>query len=150
MNRLQLKHVGPLAPVGSSNEIKGRWIVQGGYAAFKRLRTLTDPPTAICCFCDRMAMGVYEAAKETGLHIPSDLSVIGFDNESYTPDMVPPLTTMQLPHAEMGRYAVEKLAEMIAAPRMQHDSHKVKMECEMIVRESVASLKADKNFAANL
>jgi len=83
-------------------------------------------------------MGVYEAAKEAGLKIPRDLSVIGFDNESYSGDMLPPLTKMELPHADMARYAVEKLAEMIAAPRARHDNHKVKLECEMIVRQSVA------------
>lgn len=125
-------------PVDSRLIIKGRWTIQGGYAAFKRLQALDQPPTAICCFCDRIAMGVYEAAKEAGLKIPRDLSVIGFDNESYSGDMLPPLTTMELPHADMARYAVEKLAEMIAAPRARHDNHKVKLECEMIVRQSVA------------
>ena len=125
-------------PVDNRLIIKGRWTIQGGYAAFKRLQALDQPPTAICCFCDRIAMGVYEAAKEAGLKIPRDLSVIGFDNESYSGDMLPPLTTMELPHADMARYAVEKLAEMIAAPRARHDNHKVKLECEMIVRQSVA------------
>ncbi|WP_438749109.1 LacI family DNA-binding transcriptional regulator [Pararhizobium sp. O133] len=128
-------------PVDNHLVIRGRWTIQGGYAAFKRLQALEDPPTAICCFCDRIAMGVYEAAKEAGLKIPQDLSVIGFDNESYSGDMLPPLTTMQLPHADMARYAVEKLAEIIAAPRARHESHKMKLECEMIVRQSVGPLK---------
>ncbi len=125
-------------PVDNHLIVKGRWTIQGGYAAFKKLQALDEPPTAICCFCDRIAMGVYEAAKEIGLKIPDDLSVIGFDNESYSGDMLPPLTTMELPHADMARYAVEKLAEMIATPRARHDTHKVKLECEMIVRKSVA------------
>ncbi len=136
-------------PVDNHLIIKGSWTIRGGYAAFKRLQTFADPPTAICCFCDRIAMGVYEAAKEAGLAIPRDLSVIGFDNESYTSDMLPPLTTLQLPHSDMARYAVEKLAEMIAAPRMPHDSHKVKLECEMIVRESVAPLRPPENPGAS-
>lgn len=127
-------------PVDSQLIVKGRWTIQGGYTAFKKLRELKEPPTAVCCFCDRIAMGVYEAAKEAGLSIPKDVSVIGFDNESYSGDMVPPLTTMELPHADMARYAVEKVAEMIAAPRMNHDNHKVKLECDMIIRESVAGL----------
>lgn len=125
-------------PVDNHLIVKGRWTIRGGYAAFKKVQALNEPPTAICCFCDRVAMGVYEAAKEIGLKIPDDLSVIGFDNESYSGDMLPPLTTMELPHADMARYAVEKLAEMIAAPRARHDNHKVKLECEMIVRKSVA------------
>lgn len=125
-------------PVDSQLIVKGGWTIRGGYNAFKRLRMLADPPTAICCFCDRTAMGVYAAAAEAGLSIPRDLSVIGFDNEAYTADMLPPLTTMELPHTDMARYAVEKLAEMIAAPRARREKFRMKFECEMISRESVA------------
>jgi len=125
-------------PVDPHLILKGGWTIRGGYNAFKQLRTLREPPTAICCFCDRTAMGVYAAAAEAGLSIPRDISVIGFDNESYTADMLPPLTTMELPHTDMARYAVEKLAEIIATPRSRRDSARMKLECEMIKRESVA------------
>ena len=125
-------------PVDPHLIVKGGWTIRGGYNAFKRLRTLEEPPTAICCFCDRTAMGVYAAAAEAGLAIPRDISVIGFDNEAYTADMLPPLTTMELPHTEMARYAVEKLAEIIAAPRAPRDNLKMKFECELISRQSVA------------
>ena len=125
-------------PVDPELILKGGWTIRGGYNAFKRLRTLDEPPTAICCFCDRTAMGVYAAAAEAGLSIPGDVSVIGFDNESYTADMLPPLTTMELPHIDMGRYAVEQLAEIIATPRSRRDNYKMKLECETIERQSVA------------
>ena len=126
-------------PVDHQLILKGGWTIRGGYDAFKRLRTLAEPPTAICCFCDRTAMGVYAAAAEAGLSIPRDMSVIGFDNEAYTADMLPPLTTMELPHTDMGHYAVEKLAEIIAAPRAPRENLRMKLECEMIRRESVAA-----------
>lgn len=125
-------------PVDSELIRKGGWTIRGGYNAFQQLRALADPPTAICCFCDRTAMGVYAAAAEAGITIPRDLSVIGFDNEAYTADMLPPLTTMELPHTDMARYAVETLAEIIASPRRRSDMMKMKFECEMITRSSVA------------
>jgi LacI family transcriptional regulator len=126
-------------PVDTDLIIKGGWTIKGGYNAFRKLTTLDDPPTAICCYCDRTAMGVYAAAAEAGLSIPRDISVIGFDNESYTADMLPPLTTMELPHTDMARYAVERLDEIISAPRSRHDSYKMKFECEMIERQSVTA-----------
>jgi LacI family transcriptional regulator len=125
-------------PVDPQLILKGGWTIRGGYNAFKRLQTLDEPPTAICCFCDRTAMGVYAAAAEAGLSIPRDISVIGFDNESYTADMLPPLTTMELPHTDMAHYAVEKLDEIISAPRLRRDNYKMKIECEMIDRQSIA------------
>jgi LacI family transcriptional regulator len=137
-------------PVDPQLIVKGGWTIRGGYDAFKRLRTLAEPPTAICCFCDRTAMGVYAAAAELGLSIPRDLSVIGFDNEAYTADMLPPLTTMELPHTDMGRYAVEKLAEIIAAPRAPRENFRMKLECEMIGRESVAARTTSETGAADI
>jgi LacI family transcriptional regulator len=125
-------------PVDPHLIVKGGWTIRGGYNAFRKLWTLAERPTAICCFCDRTAMGVYAAAAEAGLSVPRDVSVIGFDNESYTADMLPPLTTMELPHTEMARYAVEKLAEIIASPRSRRENFRMKFECEMIRRESVA------------
>ncbi|WP_426233415.1 LacI family DNA-binding transcriptional regulator [Pararhizobium sp. DWP3-4] len=127
-------------PFDSALVLKGGWTITGGYNAFKRLQTLNEPPTAICCFCDRTAMGVYAAAAEARLSIPDDISVIGFDNESYTADMLPPLTTMELPHADMAHYAVEKLAELLLKPRLKRDNQKMKFECEIIERKSVAPI----------
>ncbi|KQS75204.1 LacI family transcriptional regulator [Rhizobium sp. Leaf384] len=119
---------------------KGGWTIRGGYDAFKSIMMVPDPPTAICCFSDRTAMGVYAAAAELGLKIPEDISVVGFDNETYTADMVPPLTTMELPHSEMGRYAAEHLADLLASPRKTSRNFQVKIECELIERQSVKVL----------
>ena len=70
----------------------------GGYLAARTLLSLPDPPTALFCFNDRMAMGAYRAAAELGLRIPADLSVIGFDNPEIIADgLYPGLTTVALP-----------------------------------------------------
>lgn len=87
---------------------------EGGYAAATDLLTRERRPTAIFCFNDRLAMGTYRAAAELGLHIPTDLSVVGFDNQEYVADGIfPGLTTIELPHFDMGVWAAERLFEQI-------------------------------------
>lgn len=69
-------------------------------------------PTAILCFNDEMATGVYRVARRRGLSIPNDLSVVGFDNLELVATLVdPPLTTVRLPHEEMGEWAVRTLLD---------------------------------------
>ena len=109
----------------------------GGTAAAARLLGLPEPPTAIQCYTDRMAMGAYRAIRRAGLSIPEDISVIGFDNQDQiAPWLDPPLTTMQLPHEAMGSWAVEHLLRVLSGeaegPRQQ------RLECPLVVRDSVA------------
>ncbi len=60
------------------------------------------------CFNDRMAMGAYAAAHHRGLSVPGDLSVVGYDDQQLVAaELDPPLTTIALPHYEMGRWAME-------------------------------------------
>jgi LacI family transcriptional regulator len=61
--------------------VEGDWSASAGYAATVKLLALKDRPTAIFCQNDRTAIGCYEALKEAGLHIPQDISVVGYDDE---------------------------------------------------------------------
>jgi LacI family transcriptional regulator len=108
---------------------------EGGLQAARQLLSATDRPTALFCFNDRMAMGAYHAAAELGLRIPQDLSVVGFDNQELIADgLRPGLTTVALPHYEMGAWAVEALIAQIEG----HDGqqHAV-LDCPLVVRNSV-------------
>lgn len=125
-------------PADPALVVKGGWTIASGYAALRRLRQLPDSPTAVFCFCDRTAVGVYNAAGELGLRIPQDLSVVGFDNEAFTADMLPPLTTMELPHTDMARHAVEELHRMMVLPGSGPRHPRMKFDCPMILRRSVA------------
>lgn len=125
-------------PADPALVVKGGWTIAGGYAAFRRLWQLPDRPTAVFCFCDRTAVGVYNAAGELGLRVPQDLSVMGFDNEAFTADMLPPLSTMELPHADMARQAVEELHRMIMVPGSRPRHARMKFDCPLIARRSVA------------
>ena len=109
----------------------------GGTAAATRLLQLPEPPTAIQCYTDRMAMGAYRAVRRAGLAIPDDISVIGFDNQDQiAPWLDPPLTTMALPHEEMGRWAVEHLLRVLRGEA--EGPRQMRNECPLVVRDSVA------------
>ena len=114
------------------------WTQAGGCEQTHALLDLPSPPTAIFCFCDRMAMGAYEAIKSRGLRIPQDISVVGFDDEFFASGMSPPLTTLVLPHEEMGRWAVARLLDSNHNEDIKRKHRTVKIECPIVMRESVA------------
>ncbi|MGI5130064.1 LacI family DNA-binding transcriptional regulator [Pseudonocardia sp. CA-107938] len=98
-------------------------------------------PTALFCYNDRMAMGAYRAARELGLSIPEDLSIVGFDNqEIIAANLAPGLTTVALPHYEMGAWALETAAEMLTGGNDQPVGpfEPLLLPCPLVVRESVA------------
>jgi LacI family transcriptional regulator len=81
-------------------------------------------------------MGAYRAIRHARLRIPDDISVIGFDNQDQiAPWLEPPLTTMQLPHEAMGRWAVQHLLSVLRGEAVE--PRQVRMECPLIVRDSV-------------
>ena len=85
-----------------------------------------------------MAAGAIHKAHQLGLSVPRDLSLVGFDNEELVAPLTePPLTTIQLPHYEMGRWAVERLLRQIAGEQVLPEHHRV--PCPLVPRESVAS-----------
>ena len=111
----------------------------GGYRATSRLLALPNRPTAVFCFNDRMAMGAYRAAAEAGLRIPDDLAVIGYDNQEVIADgLYPGLTTIALPHHEMGRWAVETLLAMIEQDTTPSGPFPVLLPCPLLRRGSTA------------
>lgn len=113
----------------------GNWEPSAGYEQTKFLMQLPQPPTAIFCCNDMMAMGCYEALKALGLDVPGDVSVVGYDDREIAQFLHPPLTTVLLPHHDMGVLAVELLLEQIAAPG--NTPAQLKAECPLITRESV-------------
>lgn len=129
-------------PLDPDLVVKDAWTPRGGAQGLRRLLALPDPATAVFCYCDRTAIGVYAAAAALGLSIPRDLSVIGFDDEPYTPELEPPLTTMELPHADMARHALEILAGILDKEGAHRRHPRMKFECPLIARASVAPPRA--------
>ncbi len=115
---------------------EGNWQTSAGYEHTLALMKLDDPPTAIFCSNDRMAVGCYEALKETGRSIPDDVSVIGYDDEEVARHLSPQLTTLVLPHREMGRWAVDHALAMEGG-RATGKHAIAKLECPLIERNSI-------------
>jgi LacI family transcriptional regulator len=115
---------------------EGNWEYASGAAATRSLLALADPPTAIVFANDRMAVGGYAALAAAGLRVPRDLSVIGYDDQPICQELDPPLTSLVLPHREMGQWAIDWLLHEAARPhRGKHPI--VKLDCPLVERESV-------------
>ncbi len=109
----------------------GNFLPSGGYEATCHLLALKVRPTAIFCANDLMALGCYEALKEAGLQIPQDVAVMGYDDQEVAQHLSPALSTVLLPHLEMGRWAVEQLVLGARTPS------KIKLECPVVMRHSI-------------
>jgi LacI family transcriptional regulator len=118
----------------------GNWEPPTGYEQTLALLDLPDPPTAIFLSNDMMAVGAYDALKERGLGIPGDVSVVGYDDREIAQFMRPPLTTVVLPHYEMGLQAAEALID--GQLRAGGRQPQIKVECPLVDRESVAPPRA--------
>jgi LacI family transcriptional regulator len=107
-----------------------------GYRAAVTLLNDANPPTAIFCATDRMAMGAYDAIKERGLIIGEDISVIGFDNQELISNYLrPSLTTVALPFREMAAFGVRSLAEIASGNNGL--ARETLVGCSLIERSSV-------------
>ena len=89
--------------------------VESGMEAAERLLSADNRPTAIFCFNDEMAMGVLDYARRTGLDVPRDLSVIGFDDIRFARYSYPPLTTVAQPMREIGERTVKLLLSILVS-----------------------------------
>jgi LacI family transcriptional regulator len=110
--------------------------IETGRAAARRLLDLHEPPTAIFAFNDNIAIGALQAARERGVRVPDDLSVVGFDDVEAAEIVTPMLTTIRQPLAEMGRMAVSLLERLIEGQRIEvlH----VELRTQLIVRGTTA------------
>jgi LacI family transcriptional regulator len=110
---------------------------EGGFLRGSELLDLPEPPTAIFAGSDQQALGVYEAARQHGLRVPQDLSIVGFDDLPVARWISPPLTTVRQPLTEMGRTAASMLGDLIDGKPLP--TRRVELSTELIVRESTAA-----------
>lgn len=109
-----------------------------GYDAAKRLLRMLPCPTAIFACNDLMALGVFLAARELGLHCPEDISLIGFDDLDFAEFTAPALTTVHQPGYQLGSAAARLLLERIAGSKQA--VQKVMLPTELRIRNSVAPI----------
>lgn len=125
----------------TSGHLCREWRSEEGFAATRALLE-HKRPRALICFNDRLALGAYQALDEAGLKVPTDVSVVSFDDHPIASWIRPKLTTVALPHHELGRAAVEVLFGEIDRHRMGAQPEAAVHRIAMPVRhrESVASL----------
>jgi DNA-binding LacI/PurR family transcriptional regulator len=110
--RLALEHAGlswkdvPIYACADNSEADGA-------AAMQTLLTGSPRPTAVLCITDRLALGALTAVQQAGLHVPDDISLIGFDDIPSAAQAAPPLTTIWQDHREKGRLAGQALVGLL-------------------------------------
>lgn len=119
---------------------EGDFTTAGGYAQAISLLRQPNRPTAIFAGSDRQAMGVYEAARQLGLRIPEDLSVVGFDDIQTAALLSPALTTVKQPLQDMARASVRMIVEALTTGDVLQPH--IIMPTSLVVRNSTQQLKA--------
>ena len=110
--------------------------VEGAYADMLEILKNKEP-VASCYFADNdeIAIGAMRAFKEMGYRIPEDVAIIGFDNIPYSTFVDPPLTTIDVPKAFMGKIAACFLIEVIKNPSEHHA--KIEINTSLVIRNSI-------------
>lgn len=116
----------------------GNWHYEDGYNQCLELLKLKNPPTAIFSMSDLMAFGAINAAQDSGLHVPEDLSIHGFDNLEMTAYVRPELTTVTLPLFDLGFASAQTMLNVLNnnAPT----DHTILIPCSHVIRNTVINL----------
>jgi len=123
--------------------VRGDFTFDAGTQALKTLMSLPKPPDALFCHSDIMALGAMSQAKNMGLKIPRDLSLIGFDDIELSRYSDPQLTTVAQPRFNIGREAMLLLLEQLQG-RIVHGGSRL-LDFELKIRGSTAPSLHDKN-----
>lgn len=113
----------------------GQFTIEGGRRAMSSLLSLSDPPTAVFCANDEMAIGALVEALSQGKRVPDDISIAGFDMTPESANVYPSLTTIKQPIGEMSAAAVRALLEIIEGREPQEPTV---FQTELVVRDSTS------------
>ena len=116
-----------------ANTIVCPFSVAGGREGLRRALALHPKPTAIVACTDQLAAGALAEARRMGVAVPAQLSITGFDDVEFAALLEPPLTTVRVPAADMGRLAARRLLESLQAGP---DDKQVLLDTELVVRGS--------------
>lgn len=124
-----------LAPNTHLRIAAGDFSESSGYSAARALLAGKTRPQAVFAANDMMAMGCLQAFKEAGLDVPGDIALAGFDDIPIARYVTPPLSTVRVRIAELGKNAMELLADLMDRPGMSAASVHT-LGCDIVVRES--------------
>ncbi len=120
----------------------GDFRIGGGKHAALEILAASELPTAVIAANDLMAFGAISEFRRAGLNVPSDISVVGFDDIAFSSLIEPALTTVNLPLGELGRLAVEALMTTLSSPT-QHGIE-LSIPTQLVVRNSTAAARVGK------
>lgn len=109
---------------------------KSAYEGARQLMTLEDPPTAIFCLNDELAVGAIKYLNDTGRSVPEDVSVIGFDDVPLASMFIPSLTTIRQPIYEMGATAARLLIKRVKDEPLEWNQQTLPFE--LVIRNSTA------------
>ncbi len=107
--------------------------IQGGLEATQSLLRRSDPPEAIVCYNDLIALGALAACQAAGLSVPSDIAVTGFDDIPIARLVSPPLTTIRVPKRTLGELATQMLLEQLSG---RQEPRQITLHPELVRRGS--------------
>jgi len=139
--RIALREAG-IVP-DTSLELTGNFTEAGGYAAAIELLAMRVRPTAIFAANDSMAIGALSALRESGVEVPEEMAVAGFDDIPLARYMDPPLSSVHVPICELGARAVEILLEGITH-KNGHARKRERVSTKLVIRSSTGRQPAER------
>lgn len=118
--------------------IETSYEIESGAEAFRQLMEQDTRPTAILCGNDVLAVGAVRQAEDMGLHVPDDISITGFDDIELARIVQPGLTTIHVPHRDMGRKAAAELIEMI---ENSSPGQSIRLDTKIVMRKSLTRVR---------
>jgi LacI family transcriptional regulator len=116
--------------------VEGNHTLEGGEEAFGKLLALRARPTAVLCSNDMSAIGVMRKSYSEKIVVPRDLSVIGFDNIRFSEYILPPLSTIEMSQAQLGRLAFQALLNDVQRETPNPEGTEYILETNFVLRES--------------
>ncbi len=113
---------------------EGTWEVQSGYPLAKKYLGMSDRPTAIFAANDLMALGAIYAIQDSGLNVPKDIAVVGYDDRDIASCSRPTITTVCPPSFEMGKLVAQLMVDRLENQMEIKDP--IRVQGKLIVRES--------------
>lgn len=122
-------------------ELPGDFREEAGYRAGQRIVAMADRPTAIFASNDAMAVGCLCAIQEAGLRVPADFALAGFDDIPIARFTAPPLTSVRVSIAELGRCAAERVLHGVRS-KNRHKRQHMTLPTTLVIRDSSGSIRA--------
>ena len=117
---------------------EGNHTMEGGIAGMRRLLALPKRPTAVICSNDMTAIGAMRESYDEGVHIPQDLSVVGFDDIRLAQFVTPPLTTVKMSQTEIARLAFNALLAEVQRKSPVPTGSEYVLKTSLVLRDSTA------------